>query len=184
MLKNKFYFLALLAIVFSSCNGQRSNPNVTDSLPSSPAENTQDPNFNYSLEIPTDWSTHDTIMQGGLRVRFLLPPQSLKSDNPAGNVLITFMEQHEISEFTTNNMNYLKKNMPGISLGERGNIDFSIFNGQWYRYSKEQNGVVRDMINYIIPLKGYAYMITFGTKQGTMIKYRELFDRIVKSFRG
>ncbi len=123
-------------------------------------------------------------MQDGLRVRFALPPKSLKADYPAVNVLITIMGGQDINEFTKNNMNYLKKNMPGIILLERGNIDSSMYNGEWYTYTKEQNGIVRDMINYVIPLNGFAYMITCGTMKGSMNKYRKTFDKIAKSFKG
>jgi hypothetical protein len=44
--------------------------------------------------------------------------------------------------------------------------------------------VIRDMINYIIPYHGFAYMITAGSNAGSMYKYRTTFDNIAKSFRG
>jgi len=123
-------------------------------------------------------------MQDGTRIRFILPPQSLNADYPACNIIIASMEGRNIEDFTTRNMNYLKSHMPGILILERGTIDSTMYNGQWFTYTKEQNGIVRDMINYIIPQKGFAYMITCGSKKGSMNKYRVMFDKIARSFKG
>jgi len=93
------------------------------------------------------------------------------------------MEGKEIDDFTTTNMNYLKANMPEIALQDRGSINVSAINARWFTYTKEQNGVLRDMINYIIPVREFAYMITCGTNKGSMIKYRAIFDQIAQSFK-
>ena len=179
-----FSILILSIFVFSSCQSQTTSKQNIDSTQSTQPGTNQAPNYNYTVDVPDDWIIRDTIMQDGLRVRFLLPPESLKTDYPAGNVLITIMNGQDINDFTTNNVNYLKTNMSGIIILERGNIDSTMYNGQWYTYTKDQNGVVRDMINYIIPLNGFAYMITCGTKKGSMNKYRDTFDKIAKSFKG
>jgi len=99
-----------------------------------------------------------------------------------GNILIASMEGRNIDEFTTRNMNYLRLNMPGTTILDRGNIE-TTFKGQWFTYTKTQNGMIRDMINYIIPINGYAYMITCGSNKGTMERYRVIFDKIAKSLK-
>lgn len=184
MTNRLFSFFIFFIFLLSSCKSQTTSKQNLDTTQSTQAGTSQEPNFNYTVDLPHNWTIRDTIMQGGLRVRFLLPPESLKTDYPAGNVLITIMNGQNINDFTTNNVNYLKKNMSGIIILERGNIDSTMYNGQWYTYTKDQNGEVRDMINYIIPLNGFAYMITCGTKKGSMNKYRETFDKIAKSFKG
>ena len=91
--------------------------------------------------------------------------------------------QTATNDFTTRNMNNLKANMEGITLLERDTINISTISAQWFTYTKEQNGIVRDMINYIIPVGGFAYMITCGTNKGSMQKYRSIFDQIARSFK-
>lgn len=179
-----FSILVLFVLFYSSCHSQTTTKQSADTTQSTQVGNNQEPNFNYVIEVPEDWTTRDTVMQDGMRIRFILPPHSLNADNPAGNILIASMEGRNINDFTTRNMNYLKSSMSGIIILERGDIDSSIYTGQWFTYTKEQNGIVRDMINYLIPLNGFAYMITCGTNKGTMNKYRAIFDKITKSFKG
>ena len=183
MTDRSFSILVLFLLSFSSCQGpttpQNDKPTQTIQLATN-----QEPNYNYVIKVPKGWSIRDTTMKDGLRIRFFLPPQSLNADYLSGNVLIASMEGRNISDFTTRNMNYLKSNMSGITILERGNIDSSVYNGQWFTYTNEQNGVTGDMINYIIPLNGFAYMITCGTTKGHMNKYRGIFDKIARSFKG
>lgn len=141
-------------------------------------------NFNYSLDVPGDWIRHDTVMQDGLKVRLYIPGAALKADYPAINMFVADMNGKNINDFTTINIDYLKTNLPGTVILERGNIDSLMYEVQWFTYTKEQNGIVRDMINYIIPLDGFAYMLTCGTTRGTMHKYRSTFDKIARSFKG
>lgn len=142
----------------------------------------QDPNYNYKIDLPVGWGMSDTTMQG-LRCRFILAPTSLDNDKPRANIVIASMEGRETDDFTTRNMDYLKENIAGTVILERGSIKISSINARWFTYTKEQNGVVRDMINYIIPVRRFAYMLTCGTNTGSMKKYRPIFDRIAKSFR-
>ena len=182
-----YRFLSII-IFFSfflcSCQSQTTTKQNSDTPKSNQIVANQEPNLNYIIELPKDWSIRDTIIQDGMIIRFLLSPLSLRADYPAGNVLIASMEGQNINDFTTQNINYLKSNMAGIIILERGNMDSSEYNGQWFTYTKDQNGQVRDMINYIIPIKGFAYMITCGTNKGSMDRYRKTFDKIAKSFKG
>jgi PsbP-like protein len=176
--------LILSICIFSSCQSQTTTKQNTDTTQTTQTVTNEEPNFNYVVEVPNDWTIRDTIMQDGMRIRFLLSPQSLRADYPAGNVLIASMDGRNINDYTTRNVNYLKSNMPGTIILERGNIDSTVYSGQWFTYTKKQNGIVRDMINYIIPLNGFAYMITCGSNKGSINKYRATFDKIARSFKG
>jgi hypothetical protein len=179
-----FSIFIISIFIFSSCQSKTTKSQNSDATQTTQTITNQQPNFNYVVEVPNNWTIRDTILQDGMRIRFILSPQSLSADYPAGNILIASMEGRNIDGFTTRNMNYLKSNMPGTIILERGKIDSSIYNGQWFTYTKEQNGMVRDMINYIIPLNGFAYMITCGSNKGSIGKYRKTFDEIAKSFKG
>jgi hypothetical protein len=184
MTKKIFSISIISMFFFGSCQSQTKTTEISDTSQTLQIETKQEPNFNYYIEIPETWTMRDTVLQGGLKVRFLLPPEILKADYPAANILVTIMNGQKINDFTTNNIDYLKANMQGIIILERGKMDSSMYNGQWYTYTKEQNGIVRDMINYIIPINGFAYMITCGTRKGSMNKYRASFDKIAQSFKG
>jgi hypothetical protein len=185
MLKTDKLFLILLsAFASSSCQSHTTAEQKADTVPSAPKTTNQEPNSHYVIAAPSDWTIRDTILPDGMQVRFLLPPESLSADYPAGNVVIASMEGRDIDDFTTRNINYLESNLPGTLILERGSIDSTAYGGQWFTYTKEQNGIARDMINYIIPLKGFAYMVTCGSNKGSINKYRATFDKIAKSFKG
>jgi hypothetical protein len=184
MINRIYCFFVLFAFIFTSCHSQTTKEKNTDTNISTQTSPAQEPNYNYVVEAPDEWTIRDTIMQDGLRIRFLIAPQSLRTDYPAVNVIIASMEGRNIDDFTSRNMNYLKTNMAGITILESGNINSTNYKGQWFTYTKEQNGVARDMINYIIPLNGFAYMITCGSNKGSINKYRATFDNIAKSFKG
>lgn len=177
------FILVTCIILLSSCKNQTSKETQVNPGESKQTVKPAEPNFNYTVEPPQNWTLYDTVIQG-LKIRFVYPPASLSEDNPMVNIIITHMEGRNIDDFTFRNMDYLKGNLPGTVLLERGNIDTTKNAGQWFTYIKEQNGITRDMINYIIPLNGFAYMITCGTNKGTMAKYRLTFDRVAKSFKG
>ncbi len=178
-----FSILIIFIIVFSSYQSQKVTEQRVDTAQSTQIAIGREPNYNYVIEVPQGWTTRDTTLNG-VRFRFLLSPPSLTADRPMGNIIIASMEGRNIADFTTRNMAYLKSKLQGTVILERGNIESSSYNGQWFTYTKIQNGIVRDMINYIIPLNGYAYMITCGSNKGSIDKYRAIFDKIAKSFKG
>ena len=125
---------------------------------------------------------YDTVMEG-LKVRLIKGPESMAADNPFVNVVVVSMEGRRIDDFTQRNIDYLMRNRKGIAFLEKGEIDISAISARWFTYTKTQDGVTRDMINYIIPVKGFAYMITCGINAGRMDKYRSTFDKIARSFK-
>jgi hypothetical protein len=77
MTNRLFSIFIFLIFVFSSCQSQTtSKQNIDTSQSTQPVIN-QEPNYNYAVDVPDDWTIRDTTMQDGLRIRFLLPPQSL-----------------------------------------------------------------------------------------------------------
>jgi hypothetical protein len=175
--------LIVFLIVLNACANENDKKIKSNSTQTMQQEVNTEPNYHYKITPPKGWSVNDTTYNG-LKVRLINAPDSLIMDNPIINILIASMENRVVDSFMTRNMNYLTKNGEGIILLEKGDINISTINARWFTYIKEQNGVKRDMINYIIPLKGFAYMITGGTNAGTMSKYRSTFDKIAKSFEG
>lgn len=183
MFKNSFVALVIIMAISACQNSTTKDVVIDTSLPATPGV-MPGPNFNYTIAVPEGWTTRDTVMQEGMRIKLISAPASMKADDPLGNVLISGMDGKRVSDFMASNMNYLETNMPGVKILEHGAMEEALDKGRWYTYTKDQNGKVRDMINYIIPSKGYAYMFTFGVKHGSMPRYREIFDNIVRSFKG
>lgn len=181
---NRLFLLFILSIiVFGSCQTKTTSERNIDKGQLTESEIDQVPDYNFTVDVPQDWTMRDTIMLDGLRVRILLPPESLETDYPMVNIIVGDMEKENIDVFTTTSMNTLKSDMPGIVILERGQIESTNYEGQWFTYTKAPNGRVRDMINYIIPIKGYAYMITCGSNKGSFKKYSATFDKIAKSLK-
>lgn len=173
-----------LVLIFTSCKSQTTVKQNTDTSNSvSDNLSIHEPNFNYKVEVPKDWTVYDTLMQGGLKIRLIFSSKKSQADFPAGNILISWMDGNNIEDFRENNIKYLKANSPDITILNKGNIESTEYGGQWFTYTKIQDGVVRDMVNYIIPFDGFAYMITCGCNKGTMYKYRTTFDKIARSFK-
>jgi len=182
-MKSRFFYLFSLCLtILCSCQNDEKTPTKTVTNSISRPENPKEPNFDYKIQHPKGWATYDTIIQD-VKYRYMLAPDSLDYERPRVNIIIVSMEGREIDDFTARNMNYLKANMQGTILLEKDTINISSTSARWFTYTKEQNGVVRDMINYIIPVRGFAYMITCGTNIGSMKKYRLIFDQIARSFR-
>ena len=140
------------------------------------------PNFKFRVKPPPGWTMSETVMQN-LKVRLLLAPDSLAKEGARVNIIVVSMNGRHIDDFTVRNMDYLKTSSDSVVLMERGSIHISSNTVPWFTYTKIQNGIKRELINYIIPYKGFAYMITCGTNEGYINKYRPIFDEVAKSFR-
>jgi PsbP-like protein len=185
-LQKQVLFLIIGLAIFSSCSTNNKVKTVdkkglNETKPVVATEIQPGPDYNYILKPLPGWIMFDTTIQG-LDIRFLIGPPSSAKENLFGNIVIAAMGKKEIDAFTESNMNYLNANEGGIDLLEKGKINIDSIDSRWFTYTKSQNGITRDMINYLIPLKGFSYMITFGTNKGRMSTYRPIFDKIAKTF--
>lgn len=182
MSRNLCYLCFLWLALFVSCDSSINKPPKTRTDQSKIAGKPPGLNFNYSITPPDGWTIKDSIMSG-LRVKMIQAPDTLIEDLPAINILVALMGDRQIDEFLEKNMITLEQKGKGTVLLKKGSIDISSINSRWFTYTSTMNGRKRDVINYIIPDQGFAYMITCGVKAGRMVKYRQLFERTAKSFR-
>jgi hypothetical protein len=170
-----------ICLVISSSCGTNNRANITGKSAAT-TEPTAEPDYNYIIRLESGWGMYDTVVND-LQLRVILAPARLDMDKPRGNIVIAKMNIPGIDEFTTANENNLKRDMPGVLLLKEGKMDIAGIDTRWFTYTRTQDGITRDMINYIIPSNGFAYMITFGSNAGTMGKYRQAFDNMVHTFR-
>ncbi len=167
----RYSFLLLFIAVFCSCNGGIGN------WSSKAADNK--PNYKYSIKLAAGWQRMDTTINGR-RTCFIFPPESLEADVPRMNIIVANMDGMDLYHFRNANIaNMSLKDK--YAIGERGDIKVGRIEGGWFTYLLTAENGRREMINYIIPVNGYAYMFTGGVSNGMMYKYRPAFDSIVQS---
>lgn len=136
----------------------------------------------YTIALPRRWAALDTVMQG-LRVLLVLGPASREQDKPRVNIITMDMGGRSLEDFTRSNKRYLEQHGEHVLIGGQGSMSIKGRAAQWFTYTREQDGVRRDMINYIIPSGGSACMITCGVHAGSMERYRSTFDKMTRSLR-
>ena len=139
-------------------------------------------NDNYIVNIPTDWTTKDTTLNG-VSFYFLLAPKTDNDFNTNMNILNESMQGESFDDYKKKSIETMKKQMPSLKFLDNGDIEASNINGSWLHYKMEQSGLKIEIISYTFPKDGIAYIITATTKEGELDKYRNTFDAVAKSFR-
>lgn len=172
---NEIVFCIFFIVCYIHANSCKNKKESTKAYSSATVfENFGQPDFNFIVRVSKGWMMYGTVLQG-LRVRILNNnPRLHTRESALVNIIIVSMEGKRIDTFVKENSEYLVEHMEGVDLITQGSIPVSNTNSKWVTYSKEQAGVRRDMINYVIHINGNTYMITCGTKAGTMGKYRRL----------
>jgi hypothetical protein len=99
------------------------------------------------------------------------------------NILNESMQNASFDEYKSQTNVNLKKMIPSAEVLNTGDIAAGDLKGAWTHYTMEQNGMKLDLVNYVFPKDGVAYIITATTKEGKMDQYRSTFDGVAKSFR-
>ena len=139
-------------------------------------------NYKFSVRIPTEWSRHDTTIQG-LKVTLIQKKKEDDNFAPNINVLDEFIGTRNPADYVQASKKYLLENMPGIKILENGEIDSADIKGVWYSYSKFKNGKTRDMIMYCIVINGVAFDFTCAVNQGGLLNYQPIFEQIAESIK-
>ncbi len=171
--------LAVTVSLLPSC-GNREEKKVAQ--PATTVVEQREPNFNFTLAAPPGWRMTDTVVEG-LHLRLVRCPANEVESGAVLNVVAVHRGNTSLDTFLQRNMTYLQTNMEGVVIGDKGTFTASGIEGRWFAYTKVNNGQKREMVNYILPVDEFAYMLTAGSNTGTMSKYREVFDGIAKSFR-
>jgi len=142
----------------------------------------REPRFDFTLTAPAGWRMTDTTVEG-LHLRLVRCPPAEVASGAVLNVVAVHRGDISLDTFTQRNMTYLQTNMEGVVIGDKGSFTASGIEGRWFAYTKVHNGQKREMVNYIIPVGEFAYMLTAGSNEGTMNRYRVSFDDIAGSFK-
>lgn len=144
------HLIVICLIIFSSC-GTNNQANTIDKFApaktkvSASSELPTERDYNYIIRLQQGWTMFDTVIQN-LEIRFLMAPSSLIKYGPGGNIIIAAMNKSEINDFTKANINNLEKDQAGITLLKEGKIDIGGIDSRWFTYTKNQQGITRDMI--------------------------------------
>ena len=142
--------------------------------------NNADP-LDYSITPPDGWEMYDTVMLER-EVRIIQGPDSTMDDaRPFMNVIVQPMRK-SLGQFTQSNMGNLKRDGNKVMIQSTGSVQIKNVVANWFTYTNEHKGVKRECVNYIIPVDGYAYMVTAGVNAGYMDMYAQTFDDVVQTF--
>jgi hypothetical protein len=197
-MKYPFSGLLLASLTLTACSGEPSataivkseaqekqQASVTETVQPDTTQSVHRPQpasqKDYKITVPEGWKRQDTTLQF-IKVCFITPISDLP-DEPRVNIVNVSTNGQDIDSFITGKMKSLGAGNKEIIVHERGNIKVGTISARWFTYTKIKNDVAKDMINYIIPYKGTAYLVSAAVKQGTMPKHRQMFDKMVKSFK-
>lgn len=155
------YFFLVIIVVVASCSY---------SLP-------QD----YRIKPPAGWGVDDAVLMDN-DVRIITPPlERAGGARPAVNIIVQPLTK-PIDEFTEANIRYLEEHGNNAFKVQQGIVDINGITASWFSYTNDTGLKERECVNYIIPVDGFAYMITCGVSKGYMDAYADTFDAMVQTF--
>ena len=136
---------------------------------------------NYAFIVPSGWKSLDTI-KSGVHLHQLTSPKNEEGDMACFNIINESMSGHSFDEYFSKAIADLNTTMPDLNIIDEGEIDSMGLKKHWMHYTATLNGNKWELVVYIIPKNGVAYVLTGGSKPGTFKRYRSSFDKIAKSF--
>jgi len=167
-------FLALTVFI-QSCQSSRQKDPADILTDASKLNGINIANLNFQFELPPDWIRIDTTIQN-VYICLLLIDDS--SNNPRMNILNESMHGKSHSDYVS----ATQKNLSGVKVVDHGWLTMPNNNCLWYTYENWQAPIPRDITFYSIEANGISYNVTAATNPGGQKKYKDTFDRIVKSF--
>lgn len=141
-------------------------------------------NLNYTFQLPQGWLRLDTTMQG-LKVTLISQPDTTGNLNPLMNVTTELMQNQTSEDYVQHVKSQMAKLTGSVEIMKDGYIFVSGSKVLWftYKYARPGGAVAREMVYYSIPVSGISYNITAGVNAGGIANYKNVFDKIVESFK-
>lgn len=179
-----FCTLIFLLVVTAACNNKSNYRKAAEEIVANvpPTANMNVGKLNYTVYIPTGWTTtHQTF--SGIDYYFLSAPKTIDDPNTNINVITEYMQNLSLDEFKAKTIESVKRAIPSASILAEGDIEANGLKGSWYSYSMEPRNIKATLISYIFPKNGVAYIITAGTQTKDAARYRSTFDSVARSLK-
>jgi hypothetical protein len=175
--------LGLLVLTFAfACNNNKQPKTAEDVLSSINKTNLNKGSEDFHLDTPEGWTTDKKTIQG-INYYYIISPQTGDVPNPNINLVTESMQGVSLETYITKSLSSLEQILPGSKIVANGDIEANGVKGAWYNYTMEMQGVKADLMAYVYPAGGIAYVITGICTPGKKAKYRPIFDAVAKSFK-
>ena len=173
-----------LILCISACKSKNKSAadEIMDKLPAN-KENLNVGDENYTLDVPTNWTTKHTTYRG-VNYYFLMAPHVPGDFNTNVNVVTENMHEDDLPTYETNTVATMLRVMPTAKITDKGgDIEANGIKGTWFAYTMTQDGNALSLVCYIFPVNKVAYIITATTTPALAVSYRSTFDKIAQSLK-
>ena len=175
--------MILGTILLASCNNVKKQYTANELLEKA----SQDNNLNagrgkFSIDAPTGWQKSDTAVNG-IQIIFFLGPTIDNGFRENMNVLSESMQGRSLDSYFYASISSMGNYLQNFSAGAKGELDIDGIHCKWLQYTHQLNGFDIDVIWYVIPKNGIAYLITCSALKGRIEAYRAKFEEAIKTFR-
>jgi len=175
--------LGLLALTLAfACNNNKQPKTAEDVLNSINKTNLNKGSEHFHLDTPEGWTTDRKTIQG-INYYYIISPQTGEVPNPNINMVTESMQGASLKTYITRSLSSLEQILPGSKVVANGDIKANGIHGAWYNYTMEMQGVKADLMAYVFPADGIAYVITGICAPDKKTKYRPIFDKVAESFK-
>jgi len=165
-----------------ACNTKKQPKTAEEVLSSINKTNLNKGSQDYHLDTPDGWTTEHKTIQG-INYYYIIAPNTGEVPSPNINLLTESMEGVTLKEYISKSLSSLEKVLPTSKVIANGDFEANGIQGAWYNYTMEMQGVKADLMAYVIPSNGIAYVITGICPPDKKAKYRPIFDAVAKSFK-
>lgn len=136
----------------------------------------------YTVQIPNEWTTEQRQAYG-VDYYYLRAPKTTDDPNTNINIATEFMQNLTLEDYLDETIKSIKKGIPSAEILGKGEIVAKDLKGVWYSYNMESQGIEATLVSNIFPKDGVAYILTAGTQTKDVVRYKDTFDKVAKSFR-
>ncbi|WP_343691601.1 hypothetical protein [Chitinophaga sp.] len=165
-----------------ACNTKKQPKTADEVLSSVNKTNLNKGRQDFHLDTPEGWTTDRKTVQG-IDYYYIIAPNTGEVPGTNINMVSESMQGITLKEYITKSMSTLKRLLPTSEIIANGDIEVNGIQGVWYNYTMEMQGVKADLMAYVLPKDGIAYVITGTCPPGKKGKYRPIFDAVAKSFK-
>ena len=183
-MKNLSFLLLAGLLTMTACqsNGKKkpSAEELMEKASKNPGANAGSSKFEISA--PAGWEKKDTLMNG-IQITYMLSPMAEGNFRANINIVTQSMGDKTPDSYFDLNLSQMGKYLQNYSAGKNGEKQINGLPAKWMTYSHTMTGNDIEVLAYIVPKDGIAYIISCSAPKGTLNKYQASFDESVGSFK-
>lgn len=136
----------------------------------------------FDISAPAGWEKKDTLMNG-IQITYMLSPTTEGNFRANINIVTQSMGDRTPDSYFDLNLSQMAQYLQNYSAGKNGEKQINGLPAKWMTYSHTMTGNDIEVLAYIVPKDGIAYIISCSAPKGTLSKYQASFDESVGSFK-